>query len=116
MKTPKPVTIPNYIKEILSRSNYVFDYYTTDPNYAAGYTIRIDKATPYTWLKTFKSEITALEYWVQSTYKRIYNDDSIIFHLIYIPTRTHHNSQFAIVTIFDPIMKHLEPYIPKKGK
>jgi excinuclease ABC subunit B len=33
------------------------------------------------------------------------------FAVLYMPKETHYNDQYAVVTIFDPVMKHLEQYI-----
>lgn len=95
--------VPKYVIEIMSRSKYEFDFFKKNPNYAAGYTIRIRKATPYTKAETFKNEIERLKSWVKKN-----NSDLIILE---IPSRTHYANQTATITIFDPVMQQIERYI-----
>lgn len=95
--------IPKYVQEILSRSKYEFDFYKNNPDYAAGYTIRIRKATPYTKIDTFKAEIEKLKKWVEKN-----NGEMIVLD---IPNKTHYTNQVATVTIFDPVMQKIEQLI-----
>ena len=96
--------IPKYIQDIMERSGFVVGY--GDP----GYTIAIRKATPYTQVSTFKVEIERLEKWVK---RMMPKDDLGVPTMIInkIPKKTHYANQYAIVTIYDPIMKYLEEYI-----
>lgn len=116
-KESSPFTIPKYIQNILTRkkTNYEYDKCTNNENYATGYTIRIPKESPYKQIKTLEKEIKQFQNWAQRIYKHTYKDTSTIFHILYIPKKTHHTDQYAIVTIFDPVMKHLETYL-KGGK
>lgn len=101
--------IPKYIQDIMERSKFVLSY--GEP----GYTIAIRKATPYTQVSTFKVEIERLEKWVQQMMSK---DDLGVPTMIInrIPKKTHYANQYAIVTIYDPIMKQLEKYIQKSDK
>lgn len=72
-------------------------------NYSAGYTISIEKNTVYTKVPTMEREIERLKKWVERN-----NGE---FHILYIPKQTRYTSQRAIVTIFDPVMQHIEQYI-----
>lgn len=96
--------IPKYIVEIMKRSYYYYDRVSKEEDYAAGYTVAIKKATPYTRIDTFKREIEHLQKWVN---KQTGGDCRILS----IPKKTHYGDQVAIVTIFDPIMKYIEQYI-----
>ena len=96
--------IPKYVIELLERSKYSYDNrYRKNENYAVGYTIEIHKRTEYAYVSTLKEEIERLE-------KFIVNNSGE-YKVIYIPSETHYNNQYAVVTIFDPMMKHLEQYI-----
>lgn len=96
--------IPKYIQDMMERARFVVG--CGEP----GYTIAIRKATPYTQVGTFKAEIERLEKWVK---RMMPKDDlgvpTMIIHRI--PNKTHYAKQYAIVTIYDPIMKYLEKYI-----
>ena len=103
------MTIPKYVQEILSRSKYEFDFCTNHPNYGAGYTIRIQKATPYTYAVTFNAEIERLCKWAN----RVAGVETA--HILYMPQKTQHCRQFAVITIFDPIMQKIEQHIAKEA-
>lgn len=96
--------IPKYVIELMKRSQYYYDRVSNEEDYAAGYTVAIAKATPYTHIKSFRNEIEHLQAWVN----RQTGGDCRIIHL---PKKTHYCNQLAIVTIFDPVMKHIEQYI-----
>lgn len=101
--------IPNYVLDILSRSKYDFDFCTKNENYASGYTICITKPTERTLISTFNKEIVRFVNW---TNKQIPNTAFVL----YIPNKTKYTKQFAIVTIFDPVMKKIENFIGKEVK
>ena len=103
-------SIPKYIQELMKRSQYEFDFCTRNENYAAGYTISIRKDRPYQRIETLRAEVQRLQAWVQREYKKRGGDDQITY-LLSMPARTHYCNQYAIVTIFDPIMKDIEGYI-----
>ena len=101
--------IPKYIKDILSRSKYEFDYCTKDKHYAPGYTIRIRKRTTQTLIPTHEKQVKRFQLWVQKQYQKRYGGgNEPISHLLYIPTETHYRDQYAIVTVYDPVMKDIE--------
>jgi hypothetical protein len=88
----------------MSRAKYNYsNRYSNNPNYAVGYTIEIHKRTAYAHVGTLKEEIEKLEKFV------IKNNSEL--KVLYMPTETHYNDQHVTITIFDPIMKHLEQYI-----
>lgn len=96
--------IPKYIINLMKRSYYYYDFNIDDERCAAGYTVAIKKATPYTHLKTFSDEINRLKKWVEK-------QDGGVCHIIHFPGKTTYGTQIAIVTIFDPVMKLLEDFI-----
>lgn len=106
----KTVKIPKYVQEILSRSKYEFDRCTSHEWYAPGYTIRIEKATPYTYADTFRAEIERLVKWAN----RVTGVEGLeIAFILSVPTKTHHRNQTAVVSIFDPVMHKIEQCIPQ---
>lgn len=98
MKTPD---VPMYVKELLKRSRY--NYTADHPDYAAGYTLEIEKRTVWTFVETLTKEIRRLEGWVKR------NGGTMA--IISLPEQTHYCRQYALVTIFDPLMKALEQYV-----
>lgn len=106
------MNIPKYVQDIMARSQYFFDFNYFDLNTqqnkcACGYTISIKKPTPYTHADTFNSEINRLKQWVE-------RQNGGCCHILYVPNKTYHSKQYAIVTIFDPVMQHIEKYISPK--
>ena len=99
--------IPKYVQELMARSSYEFDYCTHDSNYAAGYTIRVEKGSHRTYATTLKAEVERLCKWAN----RVGGAETA--HILSMPAATRYNRQLAVVTIFDPVMKHLEQYIPQ---
>lgn len=99
--------IPKYVIEIMERSQYEFYYFKSKEGYSAGYTIRICKATPYTRIDTMRAELERLCKWAD----KIGGEGTGI--VLDIPLTTHYKNQYAIVTIFDPVMKQIEKYIRK---
>ena len=96
--------IPKYVQELMSRSRFVLG------SGEAGYTIRIYKSTPYSKIPTLKAEVDRLQKWVE---RMMPEDDLGVPTMIInsIPTKTHYCDQYAVVTIFDPIMQRIEKYI-----
>ena len=98
------MTTPKYIQDIMSRAKFAIGY--GDP----GYTIEITKATPYTRVETLWTEIGRLEKWV----KRVMPEDDWEIPTMIInrlPKTTHYGRQYAVVTIYDPVMRQLEKYM-----
>lgn len=105
--------VPKYIKDLMARASFQFSQSFAEP----GYTIAIGKRTDYTQIQTLKEEIEQLSKWVHKECRRrgmdkAGADSTIIVHSI--PHITLYCPQYAFVTIFDPIMQSLEPFIPKK--
>ena len=96
--------IPKYVQDLMKRAKFAIGY--GDP----GYTLEITKETPYTHASTLDTEIKRLEKWV----KRVMPEDDLDVPTMIvnkIPKKTHYCNQYAIVTIYDPVMKELEKYI-----
>lgn len=96
--------IPKYVQELMSRARFVLGVGE------AGYTIRIYKSTPYSKIPTLRTEVERLQKWVE---RMMPEDDLGVPTMIVncIPTKTHYCDQYAVVTIFDPIMQKIEKYI-----
>lgn len=106
----KTVKIPEYVQDLMSRSKYEFYRCTDHEHYAPGYTIRISKASAYTYAETFRAEIERLVKWAN----RVTGVKGLeIAFILYVPSETHHRNQTAVVSIFDPVMQKLEQYIPQ---
>lgn len=98
------MVIPKYVQELMNRARFVLG------SGEAGYTIRIYKSTPYSKIPTLKEEVERLQRWVE----RMMPDDELgvpTMVINSIPTKTHYCDQYAVVTIFDPIMQKIEKYI-----
>ena len=97
--------IPKYVIEMMERAEYQRAPFPSHEHYAAGYTIRIHKATARTHVKTFRKEIEKLCAWANRK-----GFEGTAFILI-VPEKTHYYDQSAVVTIYDPIMQQIERYI-----
>lgn len=100
-----PKKVPQYIREVLSRSGYEFDYLTTHPDFNRGFTLHIRKRTPYTSAHAFRREVEGFCRWADRT------AHAPVSRIIHVPDATHHCDQFAYVTILDPVMLQIEDYI-----
>ena len=96
--------IPNYIIALLNRSEYFYGDLGS-----AGYTLKIHKATPYTHMATLKSEVDRLIKWANKQFPTY--PEAPTAKLECGLGRTMYCDQSAIVTIYDPVMKHIEQYI-----
>ena len=104
--------IPNYIQALMSRASFYFASGTAVP----GYTISIRKQSDYSHVQTLKEEIEQLAKWVRKECRRLGMDkkgaeDTIVIERL--PSITLYSQQHAYVTIYDPIMRMLEKYIPE---
>lgn len=108
--------IPKYIKDLISRAEYEYDSCANNENYAVGYTIRIEKSTCQQLVPTFQKEIEHLIHWVNNQYKKLGGTYGECGYILSVPNKTHFKyRQYAIVTILDPVMKHIENYISKSA-
>ena len=104
------MNIPKYVRELMSRSQFDLDH----PRGVPGYTIKIRKATPYTKAYTLKAEVERLVAWAnrEAPVPPEWESDTAV--IVSVPKATHHRDQYAVVTIYDPVMKGLEKYIDEK--
>lgn len=102
--------VPQYVIDLMERSRYEFDFYKNHPGYAAGYTITIKKRTHYSYATTLHNEVDRLCRWANK------QGAGTVAFILSMPTRTLHSQQYAVVTIYDPVMQKIEQYIPKEGK
>ena len=106
------MNIPKYVIDLMSRARY--NYTANGENYAAGYTIDIAKYSHYQTVQSFRKEIERLVNWANRQEGAAADLGVMNAYALSIPSKTKHNSmQYATVTIFDPVMKHIEKYIPK---
>ena len=98
--------VPKYVIELMNRSRY--NWLRLDrSDYAVGYTIDIEKESYYKKIETLQKEILRLKKWVERQGGEI--------AILYMPARTEYKCmQYATVTIYDPVMKHIEQYIERK--
>lgn len=92
---------PNYIKSALRGAKYYFG-----KDCVAGYSIEIHKRTRYEYTKTLRSRCDKIITWCN---KQIPGSSEMVS----CPTMTHYTDQFAVITIYDPIMLRLEEFIKK---
>ena len=88
----------------MQRSHYYYDFNKTDDRCGAGYTIAIKKESHYTYAATLKAEVDRLKKWVE-------RQPGGECNIIHVPEKTTLGMQVAIVTIFDPVMQHIEKFI-----
>ena len=99
--------IPKYVVELMQRAKYNFDSFGN--NYAIGYTIDIAKYSHYESADTFRTEIDRLKNWVEQQ-----GGEMIIINC---PILTQHKyMQYATVTIYDPVMKYIEKFMPQNRR
>lgn len=101
------MNIPKYVIGILERAKYSYG-----ANSIPGYTITIEKETQYKHASTLANEARRLIKWANKEYKKLSKDETAIAMIDSVPAKTVYKyKQYATVTIFDPIMQHIEKYI-----
>jgi hypothetical protein len=101
------IKIPKFVQELMSRASFVLG------SGEAGYTVRIYKSTEYAYVSTLQKEVETLNKWVI----RVMPEDDLGVPTMIInsvPKKTHYCKQYAVVTIYDPVMKWIEQYIKKE--
>ncbi|MDR0819314.1 MAG: hypothetical protein LBN43_07065 [Oscillospiraceae bacterium] len=102
--------IPSYVQDLMSRATYNYDSRCAKhPAYSVGYTIDIEKRSQYGWASFLESEIDRLKKWVE-------RQPGGEMAIIYIPKDTHLRHQQATITIYDPVMQHIEKLIPENRR
>lgn len=104
--------IPKYVIDLMNRARY--NYTANGDNYAAGYTIDIAKYSHYETAQIFRKEIERLVNWANRQGFSAPDLNIMTAYILSVPNKTKHKSmQYATITIFDPLMKYIEKYIPK---
>ena len=93
--------IPKYVQEMVADAR--FDRSFRNPSSNPGYTIIIPKRTYMQRASTFRKDLERLVAWAT----REHADAEILE----CPANTRYVRQVALVTITDPVMKYLEPYM-----
>lgn len=101
--------IPKYVVELMSRAEFDVLHPRGDP----GYTLRICKATAYTRHETLCKEVERLVAWANKKCPVPDEYESPTASVISTPHSTRYKKQYAVVTIYDPVMRELEKYIPR---
>lgn len=110
----KRFSIPNYIKDILSRSQFAVDSGRFMDDDDPGYTILVHKRTAKTMVYTLQAECERLEKWARRTWPDLDWENLPAVLIRRVPTRTHNYDQYARVDIYDPVMQRIEELIPQK--
>lgn len=93
MKTPQYIITP------LKRAEFYFG-----KDGVVGYSIKIHKHTIYEYADTLLHRCGKIITWCN---KQIPGSAEMVF----CPKETHYRDQFAVITIYDPLMLHLEQFI-----
>ena len=100
--------IPKYVIDMMERSCYCFDK-GAEP----GYTIHVQKHSEYAKINTLEKEVNRLVAWAN---RQVPNDLDIKTAFVnHMPKKTHYTKQYATVTIYDPVMKYIEKYMPNQS-
>lgn len=104
--------IPKYIQTLLERSEWAVTAGRLPKGCDPGYTILLHKRTPYSLAATLKKDADALKKWCDRRMLSTcpgYDLERMPKTVVHsVPKATHHHDQWAVVIIYDPVMKHLE--------
>lgn len=103
------MTAPKYVQDILERSEFNIDL---KPK-SIGYSILIYKRSDYETATSLAKEVERLRRWVERQMPKEEEGGVPTMTVDYLPGRTHHSSQYAKVTIYDPVMQRIEHLIKK---
>ena len=90
---------PNYIKSSLQGAKFYFG-----KDCVAGYSIEIHKRTKYEYASTLLNRCNQIISWCNRQVEGS-------AEMVRCPYITIYADQFAVITIYDPVMLHLEKYI-----
>jgi len=105
------LTIPKYVENILSRSQWKAPYYMAGKYREGFYTFTILKETDYVTARVFQREVERFVAWANREAKKATGIQQPVATIISIPEKTRHAEQYAVVKIVDPIMKQIEDHI-----
>lgn len=90
---------PQYIITPLKRAEFYFG-----KDCVPGYSIKIHKHTIYEYANTLRNRCSQIITWCN---KQIPGSAEMVC----CPKETHYRDQYAVITIYDPVMLHLEQFI-----
>ena len=90
---------PQYVITPLKKAKYYFG-----KDCCAGYSIKIYKRTRYEYASTLRSRCDKIITWCN---KQV----ACSAEMVFCPSETRYDNQFAVITIYDPVMLYLEKYI-----
>lgn len=96
------MTVPRYVQEILSRCTWWLGE-GSEP----GYTIAIHKKSPYSYASTLRTDAGRLCSWADRNTPEGLDTACVVS----CPKGTHYEDQWAVVTIYDPVMRQIERFI-----
>lgn len=96
--------IPKKYKELIWKAEYEFDECVNHEQYAAGYTLKVYKPSERTLIPTFRRQLEELVAWANRQCEGS-------AYILRCPSRTFYCKQYAVVTIWDPVMQQLEKCI-----
>jgi hypothetical protein len=111
----KQFYVPQYVKDILSRSQFAVDSGRFMDDDDPGYTILVHKRTARTMVYTLQVECERLEKWARRTWPDLDWENLPVVRIRRVPTRTHNYDQYARVDIYDPVMQRIEGLIPGRN-
>lgn len=115
----KKFYIPTYVKRMLKRASFAIETNRFQDGYDPSYTIIIPKHSIYAQTATLKAEVEKTVEWAKRMMYGWENRETnwklcpniVVRH---IPTETHYCKQYAVIDIYDPIMKRVEHLIGTK--
>lgn len=90
---------PQYVSNALKRAEFYFG-----KDGVVGYSIKIFKHTRMEYASTLRNRCSQIITWCN---KQI----PCSAEMVSCPKETHYTEQFAVITIYDPMMLHLEQFI-----
>ena len=91
--------------DLIINAEYEYDYYVSNENYAAGYTIRIPKVSTHQYCTIFNKNIEKLVKWCNR------QQESTVAYVLGTSNKLAYKYlQYAYITILDPLAMKLEKY------
>lgn len=111
--------IPTYVKRMLKRASFAIETSKFEKGWDPSYTIIIPKHSIYAQADTLKAEVERLKAWcIRAKYGSFPSVGDLKFpgvEVLHVPSETHYCKQYAVVTIYDPIMQRVEHLIGAKS-
>jgi hypothetical protein len=110
--------IPTYVKRMLKRASFAIETSHFQKGWDPSYTIIIPKHSIYAQADTLKAEVERLQAWcIRAKYGSFPTLGDLKFpgvEVLHVPSETHYCKQYAVVTIYDPVMQRVEHLIGAK--